>query len=533
MLRCALVGACLAFFILALLPFDAPHAAAEDPPAASPSSAAVTSAEGEHAIVQSFAPGGRAKSLPIDSHPVIEWVLGPKRQRDRKPVLPAAIYDCGEMFFIADSASKRWLVGHIHDAASKTIECDQQFENLAALVTATRFPPLPPAPAGFVVREVCRLPKHATRMATCGDRSRLFILCGNGDVWQVVLDTGAHSILLRGSDYIDASRGERMCFGLAFDAARRLYVVVNQRIDSVRPVMNEVTIYRTPQPVDAAGPVAPKPWLKTAYPWGIGPFNHGVGHLALGPDGYLYVNSGSRSDGNERGGDERYSSEGETPLTACIWRLDPRVDSQPTIELYARGLRNAYAFAWNDQGEMYATENGPDADPPEEFNRIEAGKHYGFPYRFSNFDHKPYPHTPDAPAGMTFVDPLPNLGPDGKSGEGPISSFDPHSSPLGLSWLDTTFPAGYQGSFVCARFGNLVKNTKDVGFDLLQVEVKPAAPGGPAIACRRFVAGLARPVDVLAFDGQIFVAEYSRQLSNTGYGSMLPGRVLVIAAEGK
>ena len=87
-------------------------------------------------------------------------------------------------------------------------------------------------------------------------------------------------------------------------------------------------------------------------------FNHGVGHIAFGPDGMLYVNSGSRTDGDETGDDPRYSKEGEDRLTSCIWRLDPNAD-KPEIEIYARGLRNAYGFRWNDHGEMYATDNGP------------------------------------------------------------------------------------------------------------------------------------------------------------------------------
>ena len=47
-------------------------------------------------------------------------------------------------------------------------------------------------------------------------------------------------------------------------------------------------------------------------------------------------------------------------------------------------MRNAYGFCWNERGEMFATENGPDADAPEELNQIEQGRHYGFPYTFAN-----------------------------------------------------------------------------------------------------------------------------------------------------
>src|SRR5262249_48986440 len=157
---------------------------------------------------------------------------------------------------------------------------------------------------------------------------------------------------------------------------------------------------------------APAPWLKTSYPWGIGAYNHGVSHIAAGPDGMLYVSSGSRTDGNEVGSDPHYSHEGEGAVTSSIWRLDPNA-AAPKIEIFARGLRNAFSFCWSDRGEMFATDNGPNADAPEELNLIQQGKHYGFPYQFSNWTKKPYRYTPTPPPGQEFELPIPNLGPAG------------------------------------------------------------------------------------------------------------------------
>ena len=62
---------------------------------------------------------------------------------------------------------------------------------------------------------------------------------------------------------------------------------------------------------------------------------------------------------------------------------------------------------------MFLTENGPDADAPEELNLIESGRHYGFPYQFSDWTRKAYDRTPDAPEGLTLTVPIPNVGPDG------------------------------------------------------------------------------------------------------------------------
>jgi glucose/arabinose dehydrogenase len=246
----------------------------------------------------------------------------------------------------------------------------------------------------------------------------------------------------------------------------------------------------------------------------------------------LYVNSGSRTDGNEPGNDPRYSKEGETPLTACIWRIDPKAD-KPKIEVYAKGLRNAYGFCWNDKGEMLATENGPDADPAEELNLIEKGKHYGFPYQFSDWAKKPYKHTPDAPKGVTFTRPIANLGPAaGGSAKKPLYTFDAHSSPSGIVYLGDDFPAPFRGGYFVARFGNLLERPR-VGFDLLHMKLTKNAKGAYEARTTSVLSPIARPVDLhLSGKGTVWVCEYSRQIDNKGYAGMLPGRVVELRYTG-
>jgi glucose/arabinose dehydrogenase len=285
-------------------------------------------------------------------------------------------------------------------------------------------------------------------------------------------------------------------------------------------VTNEVTIYRS---ASARAPFTLEPYLRITYPWGIGPFNHGVSHIAQGPDGFLYVAIGSRTDGNETGTDARYFQGGEAETTACLWRL--ATDGAREPEIYARGLRNPFGFCWNDRGEMFATENGPDADKPEELNVIERGKHYGFPFQFGDSTNKPYAHTPDAPAGMEFSQPVVNGGPDGGFNGKTISTFDPHSSPAGVIFCDNTFPQNLRGTFLVTRFGNLLKRDTDVGFDLLQMRVKKTASGYEA-ETKTWLAPLARPIDVIALNRAIYVLEYSRPLNHKGDVPMLPGRLL-------
>ncbi|MBI3875563.1 MAG: PQQ-dependent sugar dehydrogenase [Verrucomicrobia bacterium] len=394
--------------------------------------------------------------------------------------MPPSTLNDAEVADVLTYARNEW--GNSGDAVSaeevKSIRTTTKFKTYEELVRASGFAPLPKAPEGFTLREVVRLPDNPTRLASDGAGKVLYVLCNNGNVWRVDVAAGTFRLLLRGERYLDKKLGGPSCLGMVLDAQRRLYIVVNQRNEAVTPVTCEVTIFRTTDVLDG-DPFDPQPWLHASYPWGIGPFNHCVNHIAFGPDGFLYVNSGSRTDGNEEGKDARYSKEGETPLTACMWRLDPKA-AKPEIEIFARGLRNSFGFCWDDAGHLLATENGPDYDAPEELNVIEKGRHYGFPFQFSDWTKKPYAYTPDAPAGLAFTRPVANLGPAGKAGDGPLYTFHPHSSPSGIVFLGNDFPEGWRGTFLIGRFGNWLKTPDDVGFDMLQARLRKTATGWEA-----------------------------------------------------
>jgi glucose/arabinose dehydrogenase len=219
--------------------------------------------------------------------------------------------------------------------------------------------------------------------------------------------------------------------------------------------------------------------------------------------------------------------EGLSGRITVIWRLPADGATKP--EIFARGLRNPFGFCWNDRGELFATENGPDADMPEELNVIARGRHYGFPFQFGATASKPYSYTPDPPGGVTFTAPVINAGPKGGVTGGPISTFDPHSSPAGIIFCGPEFPEGLRHTFLVARFGNLLKRDPDVGFDLLQVRVRKTAAGYEA-QTTTWLAPLARPIDLVAFDGAIYILEYSRPLNHKGDVPMLPGRLLELKA---
>jgi len=410
----------------------------------------------------------------------------------------------------------------------KAVRAKTQFPTFEALVKANAYLPLPKPPEGFTLREVARMPNHPTRLISDGKGQALYALCFNGDVWKIDIATGALKQILFGPNYLDLKLGDTFIVGATLDPQNRLYLVSNQRNETVNPVNAEVIIYRTTTHVEGE-PAEPRPWFRTSYPWGTGN-HHAVGHIAFGPDGYLYVNSGSRTDSNDAGDDPKIAKVGETPLTACMWRFDPRAE-KPELEIYARGLRNAYGFCWNDKGEMFATENGPNKDAPEELNLIERGKHYGFPYFFADQTEKLYPYTPDPPPGLAFELPIANLGPDGGFNGKPVYTFDAHSSPAGMVYLGDDFPPDYRGTFLITRYGILIAQPKDYGFDLLQARLRKNAQGKYEAMIKTLLAPLARPLDIVQNGkGKLYIAEYCRAI--TFKGSLgLPGRILELAVK--
>lgn len=101
------------------------------------------------------------------------------------------------------------------------------------------------------------------------------------------------------------------------------------------------------------------------------PFNgRSNGQIFTGPDGMLYFQSTGNEGNTENSGLILTAKAGTAPLV---------------VERYARGLKNAYAFAWNPiTKQMYSTEIGDGAivgygQPPEELNVIHRGGNYGWP----------------------------------------------------------------------------------------------------------------------------------------------------------
>jgi glucose/arabinose dehydrogenase len=118
--------------------------------------------------------------------------------------------------------------------------------------------------------------------------------------------------------------------------------------------------------------------------------NHNGGHIAFGPDGYLYIGTGDGGDG----GDPQENAENLTKLLGKLLRIDVNADtylvpesnpwkseSGAATEIWAYGLRNPWKFSFDRKtGDVYIADVGQELY--EEINVQSAsskgGENYGW-----------------------------------------------------------------------------------------------------------------------------------------------------------
>ena len=134
--------------------------------------------------------------------------------------------------------------------------------------------------------------------------------------------------------------------------------------------------------------------------------------LAFSVDGWLYGSVAATE--SDRGG---------------LWRMRP---SGSEKMLFATGLRNTTAFGWNpDTAALWGMDSsaGEKRDIPEELNRIEAGKNYGWPACYAN-------HQPNVSAAHSVTTAASD------TSEIPCLLYSAHSGATALAFYDQrAFPA--------------------------------------------------------------------------------------------
>jgi glucose/arabinose dehydrogenase len=350
--------------------------------------------------------------------------------------------------------------------------------------------------------------------------------------------------------------------GMTFDADGNLYVVTNKNADENH---NLATI-RKGTPKDNGRFTWSTVAATEPYPMSNTIFNHNYNGIVVSPDGqYLFVNAGSRTDHGELQDFEGlFPGLREAPLSSKIFRIP--IDSidltLPNDEdalvaggyIYAWGTRNAYDLAFAPNGDLFAVENGPDADYPEELNWIREGHHYGFPWKFGDWDNRTrladydssndklqqpdftaviegyYQNDPDfPPPPMEFTQPVVNLGPDAavyraldgsernaaELGE-KLYSFTPHVSPLGLVFVnDTTMPEDLQStddtySAFLVTWGAAGGTLSDKGQNLLHLSLTKKEDNYEMVTTE-IASGFLNPIDTVLIENKLYVLEWGSE----------------------
>jgi len=140
-----------------------------------------------------------------------------------------------------------------------------------------------------------------------------------------------------------------------------------------------------------------------------GAANHDGGRIAFGPDGMLYITTGDAGNENR--------SQDIKSLAGKILRVkdDGTIPSDNPFgnAIYSYGHRNAQGIAWDDAGQLWATEHGRSGARSgyDELNKIVKGANYGWPIVEGDESREgmvgPQLHSGAsetwAPSGMTYV----------------------------------------------------------------------------------------------------------------------------------
>jgi len=283
-----------------------------------------------------------------------------------------------------------------------------------------------------------------------GDASRWYVVEQSGTVRVFDNDpnVATSSVFVDLTARVDDGPSEAGLLGMAFhpDFASNGFVFLSytRNLGTLESVVARYTV--SGSVLDASSEVI---LLTVAQPFG----NHNGGHIAFGPDGFLYIGLG---DGGGAG-DPEENGQDTTTLLGSLLRIDVDqaapyaippgnpfagntecvggVGLQPCPEIYAWGFRNPWRWSFDRQtGDLWVGDVGQNLW--EEVDRVEAGLNYGW-------DEREGAHCfePPADCSTASVDPITEYGHD--SGDGSITG--------GHVYRGTAFTA-LQGFYVFGDF---------------------------------------------------------------------------------
>ncbi|MDY8110145.1 PQQ-dependent sugar dehydrogenase [Fulvimarina sp. 2208YS6-2-32] len=188
--------------------------------------------------------------------------------------------------------------------------------------------------------------------------------------------------------------------------------------------------------------------------------------VQMGPDGKLYLSVGSTCNAC-----------GETdPENATIVSMNADGSER---SIFASGLRNTIGYGFEpSSGTLYGFDHGidwlGDNEQHGEFNRIEEGERYGWPYVYG----LSRPNPQDVPPDSSFEEYAAN------SVE-PIGLHTPHAAPMQMVfYTGDAFPGDYQGDAFVAFRGSWNRQPPS-GYEVMRVDFENGEP----VAMEPFVTG--------------------------------------------
>ncbi|SHE38460.1 Glucose / Sorbosone dehydrogenase [Modicisalibacter ilicicola DSM 19980] len=208
------------------------------------------------------------------------------------------------------------------------------------------------APPGATVTKLVDL--EAPRLITLGRNGEMFIGSDADKVYRLTPPYQDAQVLVRLEDYPHS---------------------VAQRDDKLYVATTDALLVADYQP---GGTLASGDFESLArIPGGGG---HNSRTLVVGPDDRLYLSLGIQGNCSDQYIGEDYRFENRR---GGIMVLDESGET-PRWQPYATGLRNPIGLAWDHQGTLYATNNGPDhwgyEEPREVLVRAEQGSFFGMPW---------------------------------------------------------------------------------------------------------------------------------------------------------